>query len=66
MALSAGASGAQAAVTARPLATAPRERERTLLLYCPEQAGWQTGEWCESRWVSTADIDLSPRADTLD
>jgi hypothetical protein len=32
-----------------------RLRERTLLLYCPEQGGWQKGEWC--RWVSTADIE---------
>jgi hypothetical protein len=41
-----------------PIATAPRERERTLLLYCPEQAGSQTGEWGEGRWVSTADIEI--------
>jgi hypothetical protein len=41
-----------------PIATAPRAGERTLLLYCPEQAGWQTGEWCEGQWVSTADIEI--------
>jgi hypothetical protein len=38
-----------------PIATAPREREGTLLPYCPEQAGWQTGEWCDGRWASTAE-----------
>jgi hypothetical protein len=58
VALSVGASGAQAKTRAHPMATAPRELERTLLLYCPEQAGWQTGEWCEGRWVSTADIEI--------
>ena len=40
-----------------PITTASRERERTLLLYCPEQAGWQTGEWFEGRWVSSADAE---------
>ena len=37
----------------------PRIAERTLLLYCPEQGGWQTGEWLHERqcWVSTAAID---------
>jgi hypothetical protein len=56
VALSVGASRAQAAIRAHPIA-APRELERTLLLYCPEQAGWQTGEWLEGRWVSAADIE---------
>jgi hypothetical protein len=54
VALSVGGSGAQAGVSAQPVATAPRDPERTILLYCPEQGGWQTGEWCEGRWVSTA------------
>ena len=42
--------------TAQPIVTAPKEPERPLLLYCPEQAGWQTGKWVEERgrWVSTA------------
>ena len=42
-----------------PISAAPRERERTLLLYCPEQGGWQTGEWIPERecWVSTGAID---------
>ena len=42
----------------QPIASAPYNPERTLLLYCPEQGGWQTGEWCEGRWVSTADIAI--------
>ena len=39
-----------------PISRAPRIHERTLLLYCPEQGGWQTGEWLHERecWVSTA------------
>jgi hypothetical protein len=42
-----------------PMSRAPRIAERTLLLYCPEQGGWQTGEWHHDRqcWVSTAAID---------
>ena len=41
---------------AQQMVTAPKEAERPLLLYCPEQAGWQTGKWSEERgrWVSTA------------
>ena len=43
----------------KPIATAPRQPEHTLLLYCPEQGGWQTGEWIDKRecWVSTAAVD---------
>ena len=43
----------------QPIATAPQIPERTLLLYCPEQGGWQTGEWLDERkcWVSTAAIE---------
>jgi hypothetical protein len=39
---------------------AARIHERTLLLYCPEQGGWQTGEWHHEQrcWVSTADIEV--------
>ena len=42
-----------------PMSRAPRIHERTLLLYCLEQGGWQTGEWLHERkcWVSTAAID---------
>jgi hypothetical protein len=58
VALSVGASRTEAGVSTNPVATAPQELERTLLLYCPEQGGWQTGEWCEGRWVSTADIEI--------
>jgi hypothetical protein len=59
VALSVGATGAQVGLTAQPMATAPRERERTVLLYCPEQGGWHTGEWFEGRWVSSADIETT-------
>jgi hypothetical protein len=38
-----------------PIDVAPRERERTLLLWCPKQGGWQTGQWFEGRWGSTAE-----------
>jgi hypothetical protein len=42
--------------TPEPIATAPCEPARKLLLYCPGHDGWQTGEWLEERkcWVSTA------------
>ena len=39
-----------------PIETAPREPERTLLLWCPEQGGWHTGEWFDGRWLSSADL----------
>jgi len=43
-----------------PISRAPRIHERTLLLFCPEQGGWQTGEWLHDRqsWVSIADIEV--------
>jgi hypothetical protein len=51
--------GAQARTEGpQPISQAPRDAEWTLLLFCPEQGGWQTGEWCEGRWVSTADIEI--------
>jgi hypothetical protein len=37
---------------------APKDPEATLLLFCPEQAGWQTGQWREGRWLSTACLEL--------
>ena len=42
-----------------PMSRAPKIQERTLLLYCPEQGGWQTGEWLHERkcWVSSAAIE---------
>src|SRR4051812_35846578 len=30
--------------------------ERTLLLFCPEQGGWQTGVFFEGRWVDFATL----------
>ena len=36
------------------IGTAPREPDRTLLLFCPEQGGWQTGRWIDGEWRSTA------------
>jgi hypothetical protein len=42
----------------RLISTAPKAQERTLLLYCPEQGGWQTVKWFEGRWVSTADVEV--------
>jgi hypothetical protein len=29
----------------QPIHTAPQDRGRTLLLYCPDQGGWHSGEW---------------------
>jgi hypothetical protein len=39
--------------TISPIETAPKAKHRKLLLYCPEQGGWQVGEWSEKRWLST-------------
>ena len=43
----------------QPIASAPKDSDRKLLLYCPEQAGWQKGEWLDEREcsVSTAASD---------
>jgi len=44
--------------------TAPRDnrRERAWLLYCPDQGGWQSGVWFDSRWTDfgTMTMDLEP------
>jgi len=39
----------------RVIDQAPRVPNQTLLLYCPTQGGWQTGEWNAEKqdWVST-------------
>ncbi len=37
----------------KPIESAPRRSERKLLLYCPDQGGWQVGEWTGERWVLT-------------
>src|SRR5829696_8092609 len=42
---------AQKTTGSQPIETAPREPERTLLLFCPEQAGWQAGQWQHGRWI---------------
>ena len=36
--------------------------ERTLLLFCPEQGGWQTGLFFEGRWLdfATTTVELEP------
>ena len=38
------------------IGTAPEEPNRTVLLWCPDQGGWQTGRWLAQQgcWVSTA------------
>jgi ADP-heptose:LPS heptosyltransferase len=44
---------------ARLIATAPTDDpERTLLLFCPEQGGWQTGLFFEGRWLDFATLTL--------
>jgi hypothetical protein len=42
----------------QPVETAPRDAGRKLLLYCPEQGGWQVGEWTGERWALTWTWDL--------
>ncbi|HEX2727652.1 MAG TPA: hypothetical protein VHN20_17655 [Beijerinckiaceae bacterium] len=52
---------AEAQLENRPRAidSAPREPTQILLLYCPKQGGWQTGEWYpeKSRWVSNMNME---------
>jgi hypothetical protein len=43
----------KATTTPEPIESAPRESGRKLLLYCPEQGGWQVGEWTGERWTLT-------------
>jgi hypothetical protein len=38
---------------AEQIATAPKDPERALLLYCPEQGGWHVGEWYQGEWTDT-------------
>jgi hypothetical protein len=56
---------AQRTAGPQPIATAAREHERSLLLYCPEQGGWHVGQWWgvdRARWVAVIDdaIELEP------
>ena len=39
------------ALTPQPISTAPQEDDRPLLLFCPEQGGWHTGEWYQGAWT---------------
>jgi hypothetical protein len=43
----------------RPIDTAPQVGTEVLLLYCPKQGGWQTGEWYsdKKRWVSNMNME---------
>lgn len=33
------------------IATAPRDADHALLLFCPKQGGWHTGQWFGGRWL---------------
>jgi hypothetical protein len=44
----------------QPIETAPREEDRRLLLWCPEQGGWHTGEWCDGRWLDSLTLTEEP------
>jgi hypothetical protein len=46
----------------QPIKTAPRQEDRRLLLWCPEQGGWHTGEWCDGRWLDSLTLteELQP------
>jgi hypothetical protein len=62
VALSVVATASQAGARGHPITTAPRDLERTLLLYCPEQGGWHPGEWFEGRWLDSVTLteELEP------
>jgi hypothetical protein len=48
----------------RAISSAPRDdrRERSIVLYCPDQGGWQAGAWFDGRWTdfATMTVDLEP------
>jgi hypothetical protein len=35
----------------QPIETAPDEAGLVLLLFCPRQGGWHTGEWFQGAWT---------------
>ena len=37
--------------TIEPIETAPQDAGLQLLLYCPTQGGWHTGEWYQGAWT---------------
>ena len=45
----------------RTITSAPRHgrRERALLLFCPEQGGWQSGVWFDGRWTDFATLTIT-------
>jgi hypothetical protein len=48
---------------ASPITTAPSDDpERPLLLFCPEQGGWQMGVFFDGRWLdfATLTMELEP------
>ena len=47
---------------AHPMDTAERDEEIPLLLFCPDQGGWQIGIWFGGHWVdySTLTMELQP------
>jgi len=49
-------------ITEQPIETAPREVNRPLLLYCPEQGGSQIGVWSGSGSLDNllSYVELSP------
>ncbi len=38
-------------VLSHPMKTARPKEEKSLLLFCPEQGGWNRGVWHEGRWL---------------
>lgn len=38
----------------KDIETAPRALESRILLWCPDEGGWHSGEWFQGRWVSSA------------
>jgi len=46
-------------MTPQPLQTAPKVENAPLLLYCPEQGGWQTGFCFGGVWFAVIDHSIS-------
>ena len=46
----------------QPIAAAPRRPQHRVLLYCPEQGGWHTGEWRGGGWLDSKTLtqELEP------
>ena len=46
-------------VLPQPMDTAQHDSDMPLLLFCPNQGGWQIGVWLEGRWLDYASFSVT-------